>query len=154
MEGNAVLIYKGRPFNHASFLDYSTLHVCHALYDGNEGVLVVDAERVAGADARGAAYVTDVRLSIVAVSTWCPLGDNLADSVLATADVVAQDDECCTIAVHTAGELNERLVRLHLAHSRPLTLAMTDIERIVVSDTSCHKNKTGPSPCPSLNGGE
>lgn len=124
------------PADDGPVLDDAALHVGHAAHDFHERVLVLEAERLAGADARGAAHMADVGLRVVPVARGRPPGDDSSDGVCAPADVAAQEHEGRPVAVHARGELHEGLVGLPLPHARPPVLRAADVERVVVPDAS------------------
>lgn len=118
-------------------LDDGTLHLRHASHDSHHRLLVGEAERCIGLDARCLAHEADVSLGIVAVAARCPTGYDLADGIgVVQTDVVADEHEGGTIAVLASGELYESTIALTGCHALPLVGAVADVKRIVVTDAS------------------
>ena len=118
-------------------LDDAAFHLRHTAHDAHHLLLVFEAERFIYRDARGLTHEADVALGIVAIRTWCPSGDDLADGVgMVFHHVGADEHEGCTIAKLATLELHEGFVGLQLFHSKPLVLAVADVERVVVADAT------------------
>ena len=119
--------------------NHSTLHLRHTPHDSYHSLLVAELERRIRQNISRLAHKIDIALRIIPIATWRPSCNNLPDGIgVVTSDIVADEHEGGTIAILARGELYESSVVLSSRHALPLIAAMSDVERIVVSDASGH----------------
>ena len=96
-----------------------------------------DADGLVGVDARQAAHVADVGLSLV-LAGWRPFADDLTDGVQAVFVVVGAGEqvEGGAPTILKRLKLAERGILLLGSQPFPLILAAADVQRIIVSDSS------------------